>query len=179
MLMSDDAGYALWIEPPAFLAVRLNALIDAFSTQHGGPRFSAHVTLLSGITGDEEALKRATGSLASALSPFEVRLSGVGREDLYFRCLYLRAEKSGLLEDARARAEDAFGAFRGQASDGGFMPHMSLLYGDIDNSLKDDIIQGIGSALAANFTVEGISLYRVDGDVSGWSRVGDVFPFTG
>lgn len=84
-----------------------------------------------------------------------------------------------MLEDARARAEEAFGAFRGQALAEGFMPHMSLLYGDIDNSLKDDIIQGIGSALAANFTVEGISLYRVDGDVSGWSRVGDVFPLTG
>ncbi|MCK4910344.1 MAG: 2'-5' RNA ligase family protein [Thermodesulfovibrionales bacterium] len=174
--MSDDAGYALWIEPPAFLAVRLNALIDALSAQHGGPRFSAHITLLSGISGDEEALKQATGSLASALSPFEMRLSGVGREDYYFRCLYLLAELSGSLNEAREMAEEVFGAFRVSGRSEKYMPHMSLLYGDIDDPAKDAIIQGIGGAVTANFTVEGLSLYRVHGDVSGWKRVGEVFP---
>jgi len=185
--MSQDAGYALWIEPPAFLAVRLNALIEALSAQYGGPGFSAHVTLLSGLSGDEEDLLRAAGALASALSPFEMRLSGVGREDSFFRCLYLLAEPTGPLAQARLRAEEAFGGqFRasGSSLEGPerpekYIPHLSLLYGDIDNSSKDAVIQSIGSAVAANFTVDGLSLYRVDGDVSGWKRVGDFFPLTG
>ncbi len=118
---------------------------------------------------------QATGLLASALSPFEVRLSGVGREESYFRSLYVPAEPSGPLTEARARAEEVFG---GAASEE-FVPHMSLLYGDIDNSAKDDIIKTIGSAVTANFTVEGLSLYRVGMDVHGWERVGDVFPVTG
>ena len=181
--MSEDAGYAIWIEPPAFLAVRLNALIDALSVQYGGPRFSAHVTLLGGISGDAEDLLRALGSLASALSPFEIRLSEIGREDFFFRCLYLLAEPLGPLADARGRAEEAFVRFRASGSSlerpERFVPHMSILYGDIDNSSKEDIIQSIGGAVTANFTVEGLSLYRVDGDVPEWKRVGDVFPLTG
>lgn len=183
-VMSENARYALWIEPPGFLSMRLNALIDAFAVQYGGPRFSSHVTLLGGISADEEdLLLRALGSLVSELSPFEIRLAGVGREDSFFRCLYLLAEPTGALKDARDKAEEAFGGFRAQGSSPKrleeFLPHMSLLYGDIDDSLKDAIIQSIGSAVTANFTVEGFSLYRVDGDVPVWKRVGDVFPLTG
>ena len=178
--MTQDAGYAIWIEPPAFLAVRLNALIDALSVQHGGPRFSAHVTLLGGISGREQDLLRALGSLASALSPFEMTLAGVGREDYFYRCLYLYAEPLRELLSARQEAERLFAGFRDEASVGeAFMPHMSLLYGDIDNSSKEDIIQSIGGAVTANFTVDGLSLYRTDGDVPQWKRVGDVFTLTG
>ncbi len=181
--MSNDAGYALWIEPPAFLAVRLNALIDALSVQYGAPRFSAHVTLLGGLSGEEENLLSAAGSLASALSPFEMTLAGVGREDSYFRCLYLLAAPSGPLMGARGKAEEAFVRFRASGAalerPERFMPHMSLLYGDIDNSSKEAIIQSIGGTVTANFTAEGLSLYRVDGDIGSWRRVGEVFPLTG
>ncbi len=189
--MSQDAGYALWIEPPAFLAVRLNALIEALSAQYGGPGFSAHVTVLGGLKGDEEDLLLAAGALASAMPPFEIRLSGVGREDSFFRCLYLLAEPTSSLMEARLRAEEAFLKFRAQGGSSErserserpekpekYIPHLSLLYVDIDNSSKDAVIQSIGSAVTANFTVESMSLYRVDGDVPGWRRVGEVFPFT-
>lgn len=172
-----EGRYALWIEPPGYLAVRFDALIEALAASHGGPRFRSHITLLGGIEGREPELMRCARSLAARLRPFDLRLDGLGMEDEYFRALYLRAEKAGGLIEARRLAEEEFAPYIDDGSRHGYGPHMSLWYGDLEAARKEDIIRGMGGGLGALFRVDGISLYRTGGAPHEWARAGETIVF--
>ncbi len=155
--------------------MRFNSLIEALAREHPpSPLFTSHITLLGGIRGAEDELLQGLNELAGALKPFEVRLEGLaGHEDSFYRCLYLRAEPSEELLDARRQAERLFAGFRDEATGGeAFMPHLSILYGRMDHEARQKMINSLGSALGCSFESEGVSLYRTDGAPAGWARAG-------
>ncbi len=155
--------------------MRFNSLIEALAREHPpSPLFSSHITLLGGIQGAEDELLQGLNELAGALQPFEVRLEGLaGLEDSFYRCLYLRAEPSEELLRARRQAERIFARFRDEGSVGEeFMPHLSILYGRIDNEARETMINSLGSALGCNFKAEGASLYMTEGAPAQWTRAG-------
>ena len=160
--------------------MRFNSLIEALAREHPpSPLFASHITLLGGIRGAEDDLLQGLNELAGAIQPFQVRLEGLaGHEDSFYRCLYLRAEPSEELLRARKEAERIFTRFRNEASEGeAFMPHLSILYGRIDNEARQMMINSLGSALGCNFRAESVSLYRTDGAPAEWSRAGGQYPF--
>ena len=77
--------------------------------------------------------------MTAGVAPFEVRLTGTGHEPVFFRSLYLRAEPSARLTALHEAAERALGL--GPA---GYMPHLSLLYADLDEDRKPAIAAGLG-----------------------------------
>jgi 2'-5' RNA ligase len=169
--------YSLWLEPPAYLALRLNALIEALALSHGGPRFNAHITLLGGLEGAEATLLDTAKALAARLEPFDVKLADVGMEDEYYRAIFLRAEKGEAFMEARRLAEEAFGLYMADGSPREFEPHLSLFYGDLEAERKEDIIRGMGGVAGTSFRVEGINLYRTGGPPHAWARIGSEIQF--
>ena len=177
--MSQDAKYSLWIEPPPYIAMRFNSLIEALAREHAGPLFTSHITLLGSISGDLDELKAHASKLSSASGNFEVRLESLGHEDDHYRCLYLLAEPSSELLSLRHEAERVFVGSRDvPLASEIFKPHMSILYGNINQEAKANLINTLGSALGCNFRAEGVSLYKTDGPPARWSRVGGPYNFS-
>ena len=159
--------YSLWIVPTGDVCDRLSLILHRLSARYGAPEFSPHVTLLGRCVGPRGELIRQSGQVAAGLRPFVIRLEKVDFLDAYFRCLFVRAALTEPLRRAHRAACEASGHDREPA----FMPHLSLLYGDFPQSLKEKLIAEIGPRLDVQFKVRSLHLYRTHGEPRHWRRV--------
>jgi len=151
--------YALWLLLPPDAHARFQALIARFSERLGTLLFEPHITLLGGLTGNEEELRRRTRVLAGALAPFEVRLLEAAWLDEFFRCLFVEIALSRALREAHEAAKDAFD----QRVEATFYPHLSLVYGDLAERKKENIVDEIGRYFDETVRIEELALYETGG----------------
>lgn len=168
------ARYSIWLMPPSPVRARFARLIDTLSRRLGTPRFDPHVTLCGTADLHENDMLARVEGLAARLAPVPIRLTEVGYTDEYFRCLFVVAERSEQLLAAHRVACEAFG--KPPAAD--FMPHLSLVYGELARERKEQIIGEIGRRFDAGFVADGISLCVPAGLPPHWRLLGP-FPLTG
>lgn len=164
-------GYSLWLVPEGEARKVLEALILKLSSALGTPSFLPHVTLLGQLTEDEEEIVEKTAQLASSIERFPVSLSGTGYLDEYFRCLFLVAGESPGLMTANLKARSLFGRMDGPL----FMPHLSLVYGNMSVEAKKDIVAEMIGHRDCSFQIRKISLFSTKGSPHEWYPVED-FP---
>lgn len=151
------------------MRARFAELITRLSARLGTPVFEPHITLAGIAATEADGLERGA-HLARALAPITVTLTDIAYSTEYFRCLYVRALPDQALAEAYRRACATFGITPGE-----FMPHLSLVYGNVAAADKERIIAEIGRRLDIQFTVERLALYLPEGRPETWRRVGD-FP---
>ncbi|MGC8878017.1 MAG: 2'-5' RNA ligase family protein [Anaerolineae bacterium] len=149
------ADLSLWLIPDEEWRRLLSCIIARLSQQLGTPRFEPHLTLLSGIVMQHKDAANRAVQLASQLGAFEVVVRRLSHRDEFFRALFLEIERTPPLMDARRTACTIFDRER----DGAFLPHISLVYGNLPAALKEKIIAQLTLELKlpASFRV-----YRVD-----------------
>ncbi len=163
----SSSVYSLWLQPSGDIAYRLKERINAMSQQYGTPSFAPHITLLGGLKSSETELISLTNTLVSSLSPFEVTLKETGYSDRFYQSLFLRAEKSSVLEGVRKRACRLFDI--SDAED--YHPHLSLLYGDLSQKEKERILNVMGRAFYIRFPVKSIVLMQTEGSPEQWKKI--------
>src|SRR5581483_9318774 len=126
----------------------------------GGPVIKPHLTLLMGIETTLESANEKLRKLAIRLQPFTVQLGRVDWRHEYFRCLFVTAEPSEALTEAHRLAHEIFEMNPPDP----FEPHVSLIYGDIDERLKRDIAAELGGAVPTSFTARAIQLVQAAAD---------------
>ncbi len=166
--------YSLLLIPGGDAFDRLTAIIRRLSARHGGPDFPPHVTLLGGRGGSLEKLVAKAARVAATMHPLALQLVEIGFLDEYFRCLFAHVALTGPLRKAHDVALEAFDAQNEPA----FMPHLSLLYGDYPQSLKEKIVAEIGPRLDFHFKVRVLHLWLAHGHPRHWRRVAS-FPLKG
>lgn len=130
-------GSSLWLLPPATVNQdALFALIEKTSSHFGSPhRFLPHVTLTSEISpskygSDPQAWLNSLDMLSG--EKFRVTFEKLNSEDVFFRKLYIKCNKTDALKDLAARCRqhvDGFGELP-KAQDWAaesYNPHLSLL----------------------------------------------------
>jgi 2'-5' RNA ligase len=169
--MPEENRYGLWLAPGGETYDNLSALITRLAKSHGAPVFEPHITLLGGITSDDEGeLLRLTHLLATRVESFEVRLTETRYMDEYFRCLFLKAEPADGLIKANIEAKLVMAELIEPQE---FYPHLSLLYGDFFPMVKEAIIADIGKRMDISFTADKVKLIRASGGPSDWKAVGE------
>lgn len=164
-------SYSIWLVPDGHVYDRLQAITDMLSTKYKSPPIKPHVTLAGGFTGDiEEAVYKAEG-LAKKLKPFDVELTSVDCRDEFFRSLYILAAKTPELMQAYETAIKQFGM--PQTPD--LILHMSLIYGDFSDDVKEKIIGEIGKDFNLSFRASKIHFVVNDERQFKWPEVA-VFP---
>jgi 2'-5' RNA ligase len=164
----------LWLLPPTPVHERFAALIDRLSRRMGTPRFIPHITLTGSLHSPYDEIVRLTADLAATLAPIPIRLAGIGCTDQYYRCLFMRAERSREL----LAAHEAACVRLGRSPESDFMPHLSLIYGDLPQDRKNSIVQEIGANFDAAFYANRIGLCRLDGSPEQW-QLPRTFTLTG
>ena len=169
--MARDFRCSLWLLLPRQVHERFQSLIARLSARLGTPAFEPHITLLGGLTGTEEDLRQRTRALAGALRSFEVRLLEAAWLDEYYRCLFVEVAPSRAL----FAAHEAAGRHFEQHPDARFFPHLSLIYGTLEQKEKMQILDDIGRTFDEKVCIEHVALYETSGPPSVWrciTRVG-------
>lgn len=152
-------GYHLWLAPEGDALHRLQDVVDGLAEAHGGPVFTPHVTLLSGLTADEASLIETNRRLAAGLEPFHLNLTAPEAGTTFFQCIYMRVAENSSLSQTRQAAGEAFAL---PADD--YMPHLSLYYGDVSPEHRATILAAVPAHVKCNFPVESIQLIRADSE---------------
>lgn len=148
--------------------------ITRLSKKHNGPIFQPHVTLLAGTQQTEhDAIQRAE-TLAHALTPQEVQLKELSFGSTFHQCIYIRCQQQPELLEAAKASQDAFGE-----PPTSFTPHLSLLYSDVSESERMQIVSDVAAERGPNkswpaFRMDRIHLWSTEADdrsLSSWTLV--------
>lgn len=164
--MTSVNTYSLWFEPGGDIAYKLQERIDKLSKKHGTPNFSPHVTLLGGISSTEAEAVPLTKTLASSIEPFNLELTRAGYRDRFYQSLFIHIKENSHLQEARKNALRLF-----DVEEEDYMPHLSLLYGDLSQEDKERILNLLGREFFISFTAKNIVLVKTDGKPDEWKRI--------
>jgi 2'-5' RNA ligase len=165
--MVELKRYALWLLPDPVATHSFAGLINDLSNRYEGPRFVPHVTLLGRLTGPEDVLAETTEQLAQQIQTLTLRPQGIAGEAYYFRCFYVKLEKSEQLLQAHERASNTFG--NGYAS--GYLPHLSLVYGHLQRTEKTSRRSEVEDKLPPDFVTDRLQLVHIAVSVPDWRVV--------
>ena len=166
-LLSRDIRYVLWFTPGGAARARLRRLIKRLATHYGTEAFIPHVTLLGSLAGARDDILARSESLAHRNPPFAIRLARADMHDYFFEALFIHAGHSPTLMRANRLARSVFGKLGGEQ----FMPHLSLLYGDLPVAAKELILDRIGRRFDLAFEVRHVELWAIRGGPKQWRRV--------
>lgn len=166
----ETRKYSLWISPHGSGAVDLQRLVDELAETHDAPSFTPHITIVGcSMVSDErlELEKARVNTLAGSIGRFSVKLAEYGYQDETHRSLYMLA-RSSELESLYDRAALLYPQVQSEHFQA--MPHMSVLYGSYDESLKRGIIAG-HPITPLNIGVATLDLHFTDGPEDEWHKV--------
>jgi 2'-5' RNA ligase len=161
-----------WLVPAAGpVRDRLAGVIAGLAAEHGAPVFAPHVTMAGVAEAEPDAAARVLERVVAGVPPFEVTLTGIGHEPVFFRSLYLRAEPSAQLTALHEAGQRAWGL-----TGPPYRPHLSLLYArDLPEERKPAIAGGLGLALPVTIRVDAAEIWGDFRDeVTQWHRVARV-----
>ena len=154
----------LWLLPPKPVEDRFAELIERLGKRLGTPHFIPHITLVGTLHSTHDEIIRHTEKLAEALPPIPVRLEGLGWTDQFYRCLFIRAERN----DEILRAHKIASTALGKSAEIDFMPHLSLVYGEIPRAQKMLIAGELGTNFDMAFQANRIGLCIPQGTPEQW-----------
>lgn len=166
-MASEDTSYSLWLRPTGEIAFSLQQRIQKLSKKYDTPAFEPHVTLLGGLKDSHQQLINLTDTLASSLRPFEILLTRAGTGSSFFQSVFVHIKKTNQLSAARERAEKLFDLHPEES----YMPHLSLLYGDLSTEQKQRILNSMGREFHIRFSVSGVFLIKTSGLPKTWEKV--------
>jgi 2'-5' RNA ligase len=159
--------YSLWLMPEGTMADRLQMLITNLSAKYKTPDFPPHVTLIGALNLPEANAIARTAQVAERIDPFGIQLGELAHLGQYFRCVFVKANKTDVLMNANSVARDVFR----QQNEEEYLPHLSLIYGALNSHTRQRIIQDIGNELKIKFQVKEIHLYYTGATPKLWRRV--------
>ncbi|MGQ9500531.1 MAG: 2'-5' RNA ligase family protein [Anaerolineae bacterium] len=164
---------SLWLIPDNEWHHLLSRIIARLSQQYNTPRFEPHLTLLSGIAIDHQNAIHHAAQLATqlGLGAFEIVMKRLSHRDEFFRALFLEAVRTPRLMDAHQMASTLFD----QEPNRAFLPHISLMYGNLPATVKEEIIDQLASELKLplSFRVSRVDLVVASSRLppSSWYRI--------
>ncbi len=159
--------YSLWLKPSGNIYHKLAKIIKNFSDEYSAPLFEPHVTLIGGLINREDKIVERILKLINLIEPIKVNLKEIGYLNEYYRCLFLKAEETPSLMDANLKAREIFGCI----DDTKFLPHLSLLYGNFDSKLKEEILKSLGDYFDIEFQAKSIHLVFTGNQPKDWYEI--------
>lgn len=159
--------YSLWFMPTGAVGRKFSQLILQLAEHYSSPKFPPHVTLIGSIEAYEEEIIRKAQELASLIHPSLIQLTTIASTDSYYRALFVKVEPSTEVLSAYQQARRLFP----DNQKTGYMPHLSLLYGDFSVETKKEIIKKTGESFTEEFEADTLHLYLTEGAASDWQRI--------
>jgi Cyclic phosphodiesterase-like protein len=172
---SSFIGHSLWVCPTGDAKQAYSEIIAHMSKELGTFQFTPHITLVAAIMTSPQDVVQRTKDLAAKLTPYTFSFDSLSYKDRYFQCVFAKMKLTEEVLNANKIAREVF--FE-RKTDPEYMPHLSFVYGDFEQAVKDSTIipmlekqitQRAGSTLS--FTVDSIEVWSTQGDVADWYLV--------
>jgi 2'-5' RNA ligase len=160
---------AIWLQPGGDALDKIQKTIHRVHRRGGGPPVRPHITLLSGLETTQASAELKLKRLAQRMKPFTVRLGKIEWKHDYFKALFATVEASAELAAAQLDAYDAFEMKPAPK----FEPHLSLLYGDLDEALQKELAAEAGGSIEVAFEVTAVHLVNASPSlpVTAWKEL--------
>src|SRR5258705_11211726 len=145
---------SVWLRPTGDALERIQKVVRMVHKHGGGPQVPPHVTLLTGAETTRANAELKLKHLAARLRPFRIKLGKIESREEYFRSFYAVVEANGDLAAAQREAYDAFDMNPPPP----YEPHLSLLYGKLDDATKKKLAEVAGGKLDVAFEVRALYL---------------------
>jgi len=160
-----DSHY-LWLMPQKETYDEFQKIIEDLSKTYGTPPFEPHVTLVSGLSGNEDLLIEKIDAFGLGKHKFSVTTEGIDYIHGFFTSLHLNIQNTPEIDQFNAEARQHLKPF-GQ---GPYHPHLSLLYGDITSQDRKHIIADL-NCTGQTILFNKLKLVKGHSDVSQWQVI--------
>jgi len=152
--------YSIWLEPSAGDAKYLNKTINNLAKTHAAPKFSAHMTLYSGIS-SLSAAKNAVNQCPKFR--LKIRTNNISQSDYLWKTVFVNVKKDKNLKNLNSTLQKNLKAKYE------FKPHISLIYKRLDPTTKRKIIREL--RVKKSFLFDKITIIKSSKNVDRWKKL--------
>lgn len=162
--------YSVWLVPDRGSEAyqQLKETIEEYAQlDEDAPEFEPHITVVGGIQGIESVLEEGVQSLAEGQAVFDVKFTRTQCSTTRHQCVFLLVEPTAEVLSLHQESVEVF-----DVDDGMYVPHLSLIYSDMDVEERLDLAELIDmSAFPSTVQVGELVLVKTTGPVSKWETV--------
>ena len=161
---------SIWLIPAREDAQYIQVIIDNLSINYQAPVFSPHCTLYSPIDLPKAELKKILEQSAKNMKSFYVKNIMISHTEDLWKTIFIELLRSSELEQLQQEVISQFQVEKPYK----FSPHISLLYKEIPDKIKEDIIRNL--QVKNSFKMDKIAAAQTGPNVDNWKKVVEI-PF--
>lgn len=168
--------YSVWALPPDDLSPRLRSLMAGLRSEFGGPQFEPHVTVVGAIGLTEDDAVTKFRAACDGLRAYTATVGCVATGTFFYQCVYLLLHPTAEVVETN----DHCSAHLGYKRPTPYMPHLSLLYGDLTDEEKKKAQEKAneldGSLNGLSFLISRLALYKTgteDKTCQSWEKIAE------
>ena len=161
---------SIWLIPAPADAQYLQGIINNLAATYQAPVFNTHCTLYSPTDLPALEIKKILEQSANNMESFYVKKATISHTENIWKTIFIELLKSPELEQLQQAVISQFP--KGQPYE--FLPHISLLYKEIPDKKKEDIIRNL--QVKNSFKMDKIAAMRTGPNVDNWATVVEI-PF--
>ncbi|KAL4563405.1 hypothetical protein LXL04_027446 [Taraxacum kok-saghyz] len=170
-------AYSVWAISSEDVTERMKKLMVGLRSEFGGPEFEPHVTVVGAITLTEDEARDKLKKACEGLKSFNATVQKVATGTFFYQCVYLLLHPTTEVMETGAHCWNHFG-YKPSTP---YMPHMSILYGDLSEEEKkraqdkanvlDETVKSL------SFPIVRLALYKTDTEdktLKSWEKVTEI-----
>ncbi|XP_059669468.1 cyclic phosphodiesterase-like isoform X2 [Cornus florida] len=168
--------YSVWGIPPDDVRERLKKLMSGLRSEFSGPEFEPHVTVVGAVLLTEDDARQKFTAACEGLKAYGATVVKVATGTFFYQCVFLLLHPAAEVVEASKHCTGHFG-YKNSTP---YMPHLSLLYGDLTDEEKKKaqekaelLDESIGSL---SFPINRLALYKTDTEdksLKSWEKVAE------
>jgi 2'-5' RNA ligase len=151
--------FSIWLTPSYRDRKYLNKIIRNLAKKYAAPKFSAHITVFSGVSSLHKA---KTAVQLVRCDPIKTRKISIGQSDYLWKTLFIRIKKEKQLENLYCTLQNRFD------KNYAFMPHISLIYKKLDSTTKKTIKADL--KIKNTFSFDTITIIKSSKNTQKWNK---------
>jgi len=166
-MVNNAINYSLWVRPTQIQIDEFTKIISRLAHSYHTIPFPPHITLVSSITSDIDSIKQACVNIIDQTQQIDITLQNIAYTKTYYRNFFVQADLTQALSKLH---EDTLSALMHKV-DEAFMPHLSLLYGNLEIETKKDLQKSLEKTCSKLLHLQRLDLYSTSGKVTDWFLV--------
>jgi 2'-5' RNA ligase len=171
----DNRHYSLWWMPRKEKNSAPQGMINRLADVYGTIAFQEHMTLIGLLDCPPDYLPRIQSfaqKTAQTTKPFFAEVIGLGSRDLHVQCVFLSVAPTEQMSEIHWTASQYLKGVTSYS----YLPHFSLVYGDLNAATKLEIYQGYYQDYAwwefpASIHIESLAIVEVEGHPDEWKII--------
>ena len=159
---------SIWLIPAPEDEQYLQAIINNLAVTYQAPVFNTHCTLYSPTDLPALEIKKILEQSANNMESFYVKKATISHTENIWKTIFIELLRSPELEQLQQAVISQFP--NGQPYE--FLPHISLLYKEMPDKKKEDIIRNL--QVKNSFKMDKIAAVRTGPNVDNWATVVEI-----